>query len=159
MPTNAGTDIAAFTLFIEILNLPPGSKFNKNSMLKADVTQVGMQYRGYQTVDCPENSMLIETLGLVELYDYDTILTKRWTAPRVELGAYPDNWYCTQHFDVGTNVIFYINKVYNRSSRYPDSIVDGFTKIGGLLAIFRIGILLSFFHQSMFEKKLVKRLE
>jgi hypothetical protein len=52
-----------------------------------------------------------------------------------------------------------MKKVYNRSSRYPDSIVDGLTKIGGILAIFRIGLLLSYLHQCSFEKKLVARLE
>ena len=85
-------------------------------MIKAEATQVGMQYRSYQTLDCPENSFLVETLGLVEEYHYDTIWTKRWTSPRVELGAYSDNVYCTQQNgpDLDANVVFYINKVFNR---------------------------------------------
>jgi hypothetical protein len=96
---------------------------------------------------------------LVEMYDYDTIWNQRWTTPKVELGTFSDNMYCNQKLALDANMFFYIKKVYNRSSRYPDSIVNGLTKIGGLLAIFRIGLLLSYLHQSKFEKKLMARLE
>jgi hypothetical protein len=47
MPINNGVDLAAFTLYLDIKNLPPGSVFNKNTLLKAQVTQIGMQYSSY----------------------------------------------------------------------------------------------------------------
>ena len=36
--------------------------------------------------------------------------------------------------------------------RYPDTIVMGFTKIGGLIALLKITQLLTFYHQRTFEK-------
>ena len=46
-----------------------------------------MQYSAYQTFDCPENSILQETFGFVELYDYDTIWNKKLTTPNIKLGT------------------------------------------------------------------------
>jgi hypothetical protein len=53
--TVRGVDVAAFTIAIQILNLPPGSVFNKNTLLKAEVTQIGMQYSSYQTPNCQKD--------------------------------------------------------------------------------------------------------
>ena len=159
MPINNGVDLAAFTLYLDIKNLPPGSVFNKNTLLKAQVTQIGMQYSSYQTPNCQKDQILQETFDLVDLYDYDTVWNKNWITPTIKLGASPDNLFCNQNPQVGTNIFFYFKKVYNRSSRSPNSIINGLTKIGGLLAIFRIGLLLSYFHQSRFEKKLMAKLE
>lgn len=40
--------------------------------------------------------------------------------------------------------------------RYPDSLLMGLAKIGGLLALFKLGFLLRWLHQSQFEA-LVRR--
>lgn len=126
--------------------MPPGSVFNKDSAIKAEPTKLGMQYSLYKTVDCPKGSILQETFNLVELYDYDTIWNKAWKTPRIVQGSSSEIVFCNQNPSIYTNIFFFFKKVYTRSSRYPDSIFDGLTKIGGLLAIFRIGILLSFLH-------------
>ena len=41
-------------------------------------------------------------------------------------------------------------------TRYPDSVLMGLTKVGGLLALFRILIGLRIFHRWQFEKKVEK---
>ena len=38
-------------------------------------------------------------------------------------------------------------------SRSPESIISGLSKIGGLLAVFKIGLLLSWLHKKQFEQK------
>ena len=52
--------------------------------------------------------------------------------------------------------------VYRRDAefvtRYPDHILLGFSRVGGLLAILKIGFILRFLHERQFEKTLTKTL-
>ena len=45
---------------------------------------------------------------------------------------------------------------YERYSRYPQSMFSTLSQIGGLLAIFKIGMVLSYFHQKNYEKELLE---
>ena len=51
---------------------------------------------------------------------------------------------------------FYGNLDFYR--RYPDTIVMGLTKVGGMLAILNIGLFLRFLHRKYFEKDLQRQL-
>ena len=42
---------------------------------------------------------------------------------------------------------------------YPNSVIDGLIKIGGLLAVFQVSLILSYFHEKIFEKRLLEQLE
>jgi mannose/fructose/N-acetylgalactosamine-specific phosphotransferase system component IIC len=42
--------------------------------------------------------------------------------------------------------------------RYPDSILTGLQKFGGLLGLFKFSILLTYLHKKRFEKKLMAKM-
>ena len=42
---------------------------------------------------------------------------------------------------------------------YPDGLFSGLSKIGGVIVLFNIGLILSFYHQYLFDKSLANDLE
>jgi hypothetical protein len=70
-----------------------------------------------------------------------------------------DNTICTKSGPNIGLVYFYVKSFYQQTERYPDSVIGALSQIGGLLAIFKIGIFLAYFHQRRYEKKLLNSLE
>ena len=52
---------------------------------------------------------------------------------------------------------FLVNPIVKRYIRYPTTIVTALSRIGGLFALFKIGILLLYVHEKMFEKEFQRR--
>ena len=51
---------------------------------------------------------------------------------------------------------YFLNQV-TEYKRYPATLVSSLSKIGGLLALFKVGFLLQTLHQRWFEDSLIKR--
>jgi hypothetical protein len=93
--------------------------------------------------------------------EYDTVWVKDFLTPAFQyMGPVFDGWdafyqneteedmlLAYQYFKLDKNTIF----VYQK---YPDSIFSGLVKIGGLIALLRIGSLLSIYNKRYFDKDL-----
>jgi hypothetical protein len=144
--------------------MPKGSIFNKLTFANADVTTAGIQFGAIKSIECPsETSRLEETFKLIEYYDYDTIWSRKLVQPTSTTKASTlDNSFCTPEEESApgkSQIHFFIKSFYYRDIRYPQSIMSGLSEIGGLIAIFKIGLILSYFHQMKFERTLVAKLE
>jgi hypothetical protein len=61
----------------------------------------------------------------------------------------------TEHFNFTNNneivLGFNVMNTVQYNTRYPDTILSGFAKLGGLLAILRIGMFFHWYHRKTFE--------
>lgn len=135
-------------LRLYIRNLPPDSTYAFIKNFNAEVTEGVIQEAYFQSVDCPIGQKL-ESIGkLIEIYEYDTVWFKEMVAPSVETGTYLEKSFCLPN-DVGRNesiISFGFSAAYYRDVMYPSTFIIGLTKIGGLLAVFQISLLLTYFH-------------
>ena len=55
--------------------------------------------------------------------------------------------------DDEVQIEFEFSEFIEFNERYPDSLLMGLSKLGGLLALFKISLFLRFMHQQQFEKQ------
>jgi hypothetical protein len=103
---------------------------------------------------------LIALGKIVEIYDYDTVWFKELIQPLVIQASFLDNSFC-QPFDnsYDGSISFTLRGLYYRDIRYPKNVVTALSKIGGLAALLKIGIIMSYYHKKLFEKKFIADFE
>lgn len=83
-----------------------------------------------------------------------------WKKPVTQLGFTDRDNMVHMRYPSYPVIDYYISSlpIGKRYKRYPDTLVSALSKIGGLLALLKVGILLKNIHQKNFERKVEEEL-
>ena len=156
-------DAKMLRINLQIDGIPEGGQFYKKTFANADITKAGVIYDFIRTTRCNPGTEIEVTYRLNMYTQYNTILFRSFVQPIQSLEVTEMQNSCNQsvksNSSDGTGYIyFYVKKYYNNYEQYPDSLLEALTRVGGLIAIFRIGILLRFLHRKKFEIRMQNEL-
>lgn len=125
----------------------------------ASVSEMGLTESYSQSERLSEGSIFFdqqmiaqyrETYNLANLFGVfnETLLMKSTKAFVFDIGLQQPNSVMHQI------MIHHLGKIYER---YPDQLILGLTKIGGLLALFKVTLLMRWYHKVEFERRLNER--
>ena len=129
-----------------------------------EITQAGLQNGMTISERCNGGSTQYDKYTITEYQGYETVWARSKSDKIEEVQGFQSsssNNFCRYNSTYNLNYIrhqFYVSKFYSVYERYPDTLTTALAKIGGLIAVFKLSIIVQYFHKKAYEKRLIKHL-
>ena len=124
------------------------------------ISESGTSLQPQKSQQIYPKTLVRDTYKLVNYVDDDTIWSIFNSPPPPQLFFQTTQAYGTfLHNFKSDQITFYFEFLQTATTyrRYPDSLLMGFAKLGGLIALLKVSLLLRFIHQKLFEREIMKQ--
>ena len=113
---------------------------------------------------CTAGSALYDKYTITNYQNYETVFARSFIDHIENISGFQSstsNNFCQLNSTYNLDHIkhrFYVSKFWLIYERYPDTLTTALAKIGGLIAVFKLSILIQYVHKKVYEKRLIKHL-